>query len=126
MKSKRVTSTISLVLASAWLAACAASAPVQEISDARQAIAAAEEADAEQFAPQTLSEAREFLLQAEALIREGSYNAARGDAVLETLERGGSEVTRVELPGTGHAMLNERPNEVLETLAGALEEARPG
>ena len=81
MKSKRVTSTISLVLATAWLAACGASAPVQEISDARQAIAAAEEADAEQFAPQTLSEAREFLLQAEALIREGSYNLARGDAV---------------------------------------------
>jgi hypothetical protein len=81
MKSKRVTSMISVGLAIAWLAACAASAPVQEISDARQAIAAAEEADAEQFAPQTLSEAREFLLQAEALIREGSFNLARGDAV---------------------------------------------
>jgi len=81
MKSKRVTSTILVGLAAVWLVACAVSAPVQEISDARQAIAAAEEADAEQFAPQTLSEAREFLLQAEALIREGSFNLARGDAV---------------------------------------------
>lgn len=81
MISKRVTSTIMLGLAILWLAACTAAAPVQEISDARQAIAAAEEADAEQFAPQTLSEAREYLLQAEALIREGSYNLARGDAV---------------------------------------------
>lgn len=81
MISKRVTLTISLSLATGWLIACAAAAPVQEISDARQAIAAAEEADAEQFAPQTLSEAREFLLQAEELIREGSYNLARGDAV---------------------------------------------
>ncbi len=81
MKSKRVTSTIALGLVAGWLMACAASAPVQEISDARQAIAAAEEADAEQFAPQTLSEAREFLLQAEALIREGSYNLARDDAL---------------------------------------------
>ena len=48
--------------------------------------------------------------------------AARGDAVLETLERCGSEVTRVELPGTGHAMLNERPNEVLDALRAALGE----
>ena len=81
MISKRVTSTIIPGIAAIWLAACTAAAPVQEISDARQAIAAAEEADAEQFAPQTLSEAREYLLQAEALIREGSYNLARGDAV---------------------------------------------
>lgn len=81
MISKRVTSTIAVGLTTAWLAACGASAPVQELSDARQAIAAAEEADAAQFAPQTLSEAREFLLQAEARIREGSYNLARGDAV---------------------------------------------
>jgi len=81
MKSKRVTSTLSAGLAAAWLVACGATAPIQEISDARQAIAAAEEADAAQFAPQTLSEAREFLLQAEARIREGSYSLARGDAV---------------------------------------------
>ena len=61
--------------------ACAASAPVQEISDARQAIAAAEDADAEQFAPQTLSEAREYLMQAEARLREGNFTLARGDAI---------------------------------------------
>jgi len=72
---------IPIGLVAVWLTACAASAPVQEISDARQAIAAAVEADADQFAPQTLSEAREFLLQAESLIREGRYNLARGDAV---------------------------------------------
>ena len=59
-----------------------AAAPEGDSEDAEKVeTAAAEEADAEQFAPQTLSEAREFLLQAEALIREGSYNLARGDAV---------------------------------------------
>ena len=82
MKSSRVTLPLAIVVAGAWLASCAASAPVQEISDARQAIAAAVEAGADEYAPQTLSEAREYLLQAEARIREGgNYGLARGDAV---------------------------------------------
>ncbi|HSG65413.1 MAG TPA: DUF4398 domain-containing protein [Gammaproteobacteria bacterium] len=51
------------------------------MSDARQAIAAAEEASAADFAPQTLGEARRFLAQAEEQIRLGNYGLARSDAI---------------------------------------------
>jgi hypothetical protein len=81
MNSKRVTLGLCVWLLGIWLAACATSPPIQEMSDARQAIAAAEQADAEQLAPQTLGEARRYLLQAEERIREGNYSLARGDAL---------------------------------------------
>lgn len=69
-----------LIVGLAW-AGCATSPPVQEMSDARQAIAAAEEASAADFAPQTLGEARRFLAQAEEQIRLGNYGLARSDAI---------------------------------------------
>jgi hypothetical protein len=62
-------------------AACATSPPVQEMSDARQAIAAAEEAQAERYAPDQLSEARRYLADAEENIRLESFNLARINAV---------------------------------------------
>jgi hypothetical protein len=51
------------------------------MSDARQAIAAAEEADAGRLAAQTLDDARRFLETAEQLLREQAYGAARLNAV---------------------------------------------
>ena len=63
------------------LAACATSPPVQEMSDARQAIAAAEEALAGELAPGPLSDARRFLETAEAQLRAEAYGAARINAV---------------------------------------------
>lgn len=63
------------------LTACATSPPVQEMSDARQAIAAAEEALAEEFAPDRLGEARRFLETAEAQLRQEMYGAARFNAM---------------------------------------------
>jgi len=63
------------------VAACATSPPVQEMSDARQAIAAAVEADATRFAPESLSEARRFLDEAERQLQQSAYNAARINAV---------------------------------------------
>lgn len=69
------------LLLGVWFAGCATSPPVQEMSDARQAIAAAEEARAEELAPQTLGEARRYLVQAEEKIREGNYGLARSDAI---------------------------------------------
>ena len=65
----------------ALVAGCATAPPVQEMSDARQAIAAAEEADAGQTAPDTLEEARQFLATAEEQLREQAYGAARINAV---------------------------------------------
>jgi hypothetical protein len=68
-------------VAVAVLVGCATSPPVQEMSDARQAIAAAEEANAAERAPDTLSEARRFLETAENLLREEAYGPARVNAV---------------------------------------------
>lgn len=63
------------------LTACATAPPVQEMSDARQAIAAAVEADAESLAPRPLADARRFIAQAERQIREEAYGPARANAV---------------------------------------------
>ena len=56
-----------VVSALSLLAGCVTSPPVQEMSDARQAIRAAEEADAERLATETLTAARRFLAEAEAI-----------------------------------------------------------
>jgi predicted S18 family serine protease len=61
------------------LAGCA-SAPVQEMSDARQAIQAAEEAGAAYYAPETLSDAKRLLTSAERKLQREAYASARADA----------------------------------------------
>ena len=63
------------------LTACAVSPPVQEMSDARQAISAAEDADAAEHAPDILGEARRLLAEAEQQIRAEAYGPARANAV---------------------------------------------
>jgi len=63
------------------LAGCVTSPPVQEMSDARQAINAAEAADAARLAPESLDDARRFLAEAERQIQEESYGPARFNAV---------------------------------------------
>lgn len=63
------------------LAGCITSPPVQEMSDARQAIAAAEAADAQRLAPESLDAAREYLVEAERFLQQESYGAARTNAV---------------------------------------------
>jgi hypothetical protein len=66
----------------AWLAVgCVTSPPVQEMSDARQAISAAEQADAGRLAPVPLGDARRFLAQAEEQLRQEAYGPARTNAV---------------------------------------------
>lgn len=58
------------------LTACA-SAPVQEMSDARQAIYSAEAAGAAQRAPDTLLAARRLLQEAQTRLEAGAYDNAR-------------------------------------------------
>lgn len=67
---------LSVILA---LAACV-SAPVQEMSDARQAIQAAYAAGADQLASDTFASARSFLEQAEQQLESGHYRDARRNA----------------------------------------------
>ena len=63
------------------VAGCVTAPPVQEMSDARQAIDAAEQADAGRIAADTLNAARRFLAEAEQQIQEQAYGPARINAV---------------------------------------------
>ena len=56
-------------------------APIQEMSDARQAIAAAEDAQAGQVASVPLTDAQRLLSEAEAQIRSGLWGMARANAL---------------------------------------------
>lgn len=59
------------------MASCAVAPPVQEMSDARQAITAAREARAETLAPQRLRQAESSLEQAARDMEQGHYIDAR-------------------------------------------------
>jgi len=63
-------------------AGCATAPPVQEMSDARQAIASASEAGAADYAAAELEQARSALASAEHHLRSGTYWAARRAAIV--------------------------------------------
>jgi hypothetical protein len=73
--------TVPVLVVAAALAACVTAPPVQEMSDARQAISAAEQADANRLAPDSLTDARRFLAEAERQIQQNAYGPARLNAV---------------------------------------------
>ncbi len=70
-----------LTVAALALAGCVTLPPVQEMSDARQAIKAAEAANAARLAPEVLQDARRFLAEAEEQIQQQAYGPARFNAV---------------------------------------------
>lgn len=65
----------------AMAAGCEIAPPVQEMSDARQAIAVARDAGAERFAVETLRAAEAFLDSAQRNLTERAYAQARRDAL---------------------------------------------
>ena len=69
-----------VLVSSMGLAACAG-APVQEMSNARQAIKAARDAGAGNKAPAKLSEAEALLDRAEDNLQKRAYRDARRDAI---------------------------------------------
>ncbi len=69
---------ITLLLISAG---CASTPPVQEMSDARQAVQAAREVHAERYAPISLSEAERLLEEATRQLRAKNYRKARENAL---------------------------------------------
>jgi PBP1b-binding outer membrane lipoprotein LpoB len=69
------------ITAAALLAAGCESMPVQEMSDARQAIMAAREAGAEEHAAEVLLEAEESLQSAEKYLNSRNYGVARREAI---------------------------------------------
>ena len=71
-----------IILLTLVIASCAVGPPVQEMSDARQAIAAAEESNAATLAPNELDEARQLLEAAESQLRDRNYGLAQDSALL--------------------------------------------
>lgn len=69
-----------MVAALCVLAGCETAPPVQEMSDARQAIAVAKEAGAAEHAAFHLRAAEKYLASAEQNLGERSYGSARSDA----------------------------------------------
>lgn len=67
-------------------AACGSGPPVQEMSDARQAIAVAREAGAADHAAADLNAAERYLESAQRNLTERAYNAARQDALKAKLK----------------------------------------
>ena len=59
------------------LVACTINPPVQEMSNARQTIQAAQEAQASVYAPESLREAETLLHQATRALEAGDYQGAR-------------------------------------------------
>ena len=62
------------------LTACETTPPAQEMSDARQAIAVAKEAGAEELAAFHLQAAEEYLETAKKALNDGRYSEARRNA----------------------------------------------
>ena len=59
------------------LSACTTMPPVQEMSDARQAIGAAEAVNAAQHAPEPLDTAQDLMRKAQSSLESGAYDEAR-------------------------------------------------
>ena len=72
---------LAVLFASPPLVGCAGM-PLQQMSDARQAIRAAERAGAETHAPDLLTEARQLVESARQSMHNGEYREAREDAEL--------------------------------------------
>lgn len=70
---------ISLLFLAIALSACAGM-PVQEMSDARQAVDAARKAGAETSAPEDLESAEKLLQDAEKALVDGDYSQAKESA----------------------------------------------
>lgn len=70
---------LAALLAAALGSGCAGM-PLQQLSDARQAIHAAERAGAETHAPQLLADARALVESARESMHRGDYREARDDA----------------------------------------------
>src|SRR5579859_2972060 len=71
---------LAIATAAVVLNACAG-APVQEMSNARQTLAAAEQAQAGKSTQQDLTNARRYLDEAQAALDAGDYSTAREDAL---------------------------------------------
>ena len=84
LKSKAI--VLIAILVVAVLSAACATAPTQEMSDARQSLQAAQDAGAEKFATENLRIAENYLKQAERELELRYFARARHDAILARSE----------------------------------------
>jgi hypothetical protein len=70
----------SALVAAVFIVACT-SAPTQEMSDARQAVFSARDADAPDLAPRSMDSAEQLLDRAQRFLKQGRYDVARNDAL---------------------------------------------
>ena len=89
VNSTRLTSLLQglLLAAALFLSGCETAPPVQEMSDARQAIAVAREAGAEELAAIHLKAAEFYLKSAEEKLNKQEFSQARSDARQATRDR---------------------------------------
>lgn len=92
-----------LLSALAFTGGCATAPPVQELSDARQAIMAAEDAGADQYASSRLTEAQSLLHRAQEKLHDRDYRGARLDAV-------SAHSHAIEARVIAHASISDRLN----------------
>lgn len=84
--------------------ACTSAPPVQEMSDARQAIASAADAEARVYAPGLLADAERLLDTAETHLLDEAYGRARSSAVraknraMRALEQATAATTTADPP----------------------------
>lgn len=81
MKPKVKTALLWVLLLPLAMAGCAVAPPIQEMSDARQAIKAAREADAEHHAAKSLQDAETSMQKATEELESGKYVEARKSAI---------------------------------------------
>jgi hypothetical protein len=77
----QLTTLLFALLAAVQLVGCAG-VPVQEMSNARQAVQAAQKAGGAKYAPETMAEAEKLLASAKANLKKGEYRPARDEAEL--------------------------------------------
>jgi PBP1b-binding outer membrane lipoprotein LpoB len=80
-KTKPTAGLIVLLLTALLFAGCAVAPPVQEMSDARQALKAAREAHADRLAPDLFQRAEHQLDTATHQLERGAYARARSSAI---------------------------------------------
>lgn len=106
MKLARIYEFLGLAVLSLVLAVGCATAPTQEMSDARQAIQAARDAGAAKHAPDALGSAEQLLGSAENSIEGGNYDGAREDAVAAKMKAVSARNIALAI-GAAEAALNE-------------------
>ncbi len=95
----RLTKPGLLAALASLLIACSGGPPVQEMSDARQAIAAVHETEGSERASNLLAQARTLLESAEVKLRRRAYNGAKVDAV-EARKKAVEALQELEPPPT--------------------------